>query len=312
MIMSDHGEQPDAAAAAAAAAPNASGGGLARSATPPRERSRGRSRVRRERQVVIHQAAATERAPFLPGAGTTFPTLTSTNYIEWSLVMKVHLESWGLWDAIEGNARCVRDDKTALGVLFRAVPPEMLGAVVVKETAKAAWDTIKVMRMGVHRVREATVQCLRTDFEQIAFHDGETLDAFVMRITSLVNQLRTLGDNVEEVRVVQKLLRVVPSRYAQIAVVIETLLDLSTISVEELIGRLRTARRRGALRRACGDPRHRTAPPHRTAVGGAQEGARVRTGLWGSQRQRWRRPRRRPRQEPGAKGRWLRWPRWWP
>ena len=84
----------------------------------------------------------------MPGAGTTFPTLTSTNYIEWSLVMKVHLESWGLWDAIEGNAQHVRDDKSALGVLLRAVPPEMLGVLVVKETAKAAWDTIKVMRMG--------------------------------------------------------------------------------------------------------------------------------------------------------------------
>ena len=235
--MADTGVQPDQTAAA----PRNGGGGGSRSRTPPRERSRGRSRVRRERQVVIHQAAATERAPFLPGAGTTFPTLTSTNYIEWSLVMKVHLESWGLWDEIEGNAQHVRDDKSALGVLLRAVPPEMLGVLVVKETAKAARDTIKVMPMGVHRVREATWQRLRVEFKQIAFHDGETLDAFGMRITSLVNQLRTLGDNVKEVRVVQKLLRVVPPHYVQIAVAIETLLDLSTISVEEIIGRLRTA-----------------------------------------------------------------------
>lgn len=66
-----------------------------------------------------------------------------------------------------------------------------------------------------------------------------------MRITSLVNQLYTLGDNVEEVRVVQKLLRVVPSRYAQIVVAIETMLGLRTISVEELIGRLRTTEERG-------------------------------------------------------------------
>jgi len=56
--------------------------------------------------------------------------------------------------------------------------------------------------MGVHRVREATTQRLHTDFEQIAFDDDETLDAFGMRITSLVNQLRTLGDNVEDVRIV--------------------------------------------------------------------------------------------------------------
>ena len=194
--------------------------------------------------MVVHETAATERPPVVPGAGVTFPTLTPTNYIEWALFMQVHMESWGLWDAVEGHAASVRDDKSALGVILRAVPPEVLSVLVVKKTAKDAWDSLKVMRMGVHRVREATAQRLRAEFEQITFRDGETLDAFGMRITALVNQLRTLGDNVEEVRVVQKVLRVVPSRYAQIAVAIETLIDLSTISVEELIGRLRTAEER--------------------------------------------------------------------
>ena len=70
-----------------------------------------------------------------------------------------------------------------------------------------------MMRMGVDRIREATAQRLRKEFEQISFHDGETLDAFGMRITSIVNNLRTLGDTVEEVKVVQKILREVPGRY---------------------------------------------------------------------------------------------------
>lgn len=68
-----------------------------------------------------------------------------------------------------------------------------------------------------------------------------------MRITNLINNLRTLGDNVEEVRVVQKFLRVAPPRYTQIAVAIETLLDLHTISVEELMGRLHSADERCAI-----------------------------------------------------------------
>ena len=138
----------------------------------------------------------------------------------------------------------LRDDKTALGVILRTVPLEVLSVLVVKKTAKEAWDTLKVMRMGVHRVREATAQRLRAEFEPINFRDGETLDAFGMRITALVNHLRTLGGHVDEVRVVQKVLRVVPSRYAQIVVAIETLLDLNTITVEELIGRLRTSEER--------------------------------------------------------------------
>lgn len=135
------------------------------------------------------------------------------------------MESWDIWDVVEGNMAVVRDDKAALGVILRAVPPEVLGMLVVNKTAKDTWDTLKVMWMGVSRVRDVTEQCFRVEFEMITFHDGETLDAFGMRITSLVNQLHMLGDTVEGVRVA----------------VIETLLNLNTVSLEALIGRLGTA-----------------------------------------------------------------------
>ena len=59
-----------------------------------------------------------------------------------------------------------------------------------------------MMRMGVRHAREATAQWLRKEFEQIAFKDGETLDAFGMRITNLANTLRSLGDVIDEVKIV--------------------------------------------------------------------------------------------------------------
>jgi hypothetical protein len=40
---------------------------------------------------------------------------------------------------------------------------------------------------------------------------------------------------------VKKLLRIVPSKYTQVAIAIEQLLDLKTMSMEELVGRLKTA-----------------------------------------------------------------------
>ena len=92
--------------------------------------------------------------------------------------------------------------------------------------------------MGVTHAREATAQRPRKEFEQISFKDGETLDAFGMRITAIANNLRTSGDTVEEVKIVQKFLREVPSQYSQIACSIETF--LYPMSVEELIGRLRS------------------------------------------------------------------------
>jgi hypothetical protein len=46
-------------------------------------------------------------------------------------------------------------------------------------------------------------------------------------------------DTYDEERVVEKLLRCIPEKYKQIARSIESLLDLSTMTIEEAIGRLK-------------------------------------------------------------------------
>ncbi|KAE8783822.1 putative lectin receptor kinase [Hordeum vulgare] len=215
----------------------------ARSVTPDRGRSHGRSRHRRQgKEIVVHERTIQER--LVPGGTTVWPMLTPTNYFEWSMLMQINMEANLMWNAVEGNLSSVPNDKAVLATILRSVPPEMVGAIVVKKTTKEAWDTIKTMRMGVARVREATAQQLCSEFLSIAFRDGETLDAFGMRITLLVYNLRSLGDTMDEVRVVQKFLRVIPSRYMQIALATETMLDLNTLSVEELVGRLRSAEER--------------------------------------------------------------------
>jgi hypothetical protein len=80
----------------------------------------------------------------------------------------------------------------------------MVPVLAVKETSRQAWEAIRLMRVGVTRAREATAQRLRMEFEQISFKEGETLDEFGMRITGIANNLRSLGDTVEEIKIVQK------------------------------------------------------------------------------------------------------------
>ena len=87
-----------------------------------------------------------------------FPLLTRTNYIDWVILMKVQLQAQGLWDVVEDGPGDHREDRRAMSVLLRAVPPELIRTLGVKETAKQAWDTLKIMRVGVERVREAKAQ----------------------------------------------------------------------------------------------------------------------------------------------------------
>ncbi|CAD6273156.1 unnamed protein product [Miscanthus lutarioriparius] len=62
-----------------------------------------------------------------------------------------------------------------------------------------------------------------------------------MRIVNLVVTLKTLGETIDDPRVVKKILRVLPPKFNQVAVSIEMFCDMKTLTVEELVGRLRVA-----------------------------------------------------------------------
>lgn len=65
-----------------------------------------------------------------------------------------------------------------------------------------------------------------------------------MRITTLANQLRVLGDDISKKEVIKKLLHAVPDKLEQVAISLETLLDLDNMSIEEAAGHLHVVEQR--------------------------------------------------------------------
>ncbi|CAA6674417.1 unnamed protein product [Spirodela intermedia] len=146
-------------------------------------------------------------------AGTGFPMLTKTNYSDWA----------------------------PLEALCSAVPPEMWPVIANKETAKEAWEAIATMRIGDDRVKKTSAQNLRRQFDSATFKEGESVEDYALRLNSMASTLTTLGDKVEETQVVEKIIRSVPQRFRQIVVAITMLLDVSTLTVADLTGRLKAA-----------------------------------------------------------------------
>ena len=108
-----------------------------------------------------------------------------------------------------------------------------------KRTAQSAWEGIKSRRVGVQRVRESNIEQLRKELSEIRFKDAESVDDFSMRITGLANSITTLDGSISETKIVKKMLQVVPDHLEQVAISIETLLDVNDLTVEEVTGRLR-------------------------------------------------------------------------
>jgi hypothetical protein len=126
-----------------------------------------------------------------------------------------------------------------LDAITSAVPQEMLASLAVKATAAEAWEVVRSLRTGSEAVQNARAQQLRTEFESIRFKEGATVDDFTMLLGSLVAELGTLREVIKEQQVVQKLLWVVPKHLSQVPVVIEVTQDLSKLTLEDVIGRLR-------------------------------------------------------------------------
>jgi hypothetical protein len=145
-----------------------------------------------------------------------------------------------MWETVRYGDVDYYEDRRALDALIAAVPSEMQFSLSKKLTAKEAWDVIAAARISSDRARKTTLQALRHEWENLAFKPGEDVDDFALCLNTLQQKMVQFNDDTYgEESAVEKLFRCIPEKYKQIARSIEFLLDLSTMSIEEAIGRFK-------------------------------------------------------------------------
>ena len=66
--------------------------------------------------------------------------------------------------------------------------------------------------------------------------DNELFAEFNSRISTLINQLKSNGEEYDEQRIVEKILRSLPQKYENLVMTIEEAKDLTTLTMDELMG----------------------------------------------------------------------------
>ena len=174
-----------------------------------------------------------------------FPMLTRTNYAAWTVRMKFLLRTNGTWGAVDrekkppGEAVDEVQDQLALMIISQSIDDETLLRVTEKETAADVWAALRSMHVGVERVREARIQSLRLDFDNLKMSDAECMDDFAEKFMMLVGRIRELGDAMEEKYVVKKLLRAVSTKFINIASSMVLFNNINKMTMEEAIGSLK-------------------------------------------------------------------------
>ncbi|KAK1422289.1 hypothetical protein QVD17_25292 [Tagetes erecta] len=180
------------------------------------------------------------------------PLLKSTNYTGWSIRMKTILEANGLWEQIEPSEDTeidLKKNKVATAYLFQSLTEDLMMQVASCKTAKEVWDALKIRHVGVDRVQKARIQTLMKDFELLQMNDDESIDSFTAKINNTITKANELGTTLETSNLVRKLLNSLPDKFIQIVASIEQNTDLDTVSMDEIIGKLKAYEERIKNRR---------------------------------------------------------------
>ncbi|XP_077246040.1 uncharacterized protein LOC143885879 [Tasmannia lanceolata] len=160
--------------------------------------------------------------------------------------MKTFFIAQELWELVENGfveiATDVRElrkkDAKVLLVLQQAVAGSIFPRIVGATSSKQAWTILRQEFHGDSKVTVVKLQTLRRDFETLFMKGSESVQDFFSRISVIINQMKTFGENVSYQKVVEIFLRSLPNKFDHVVTGIEKSKDLSIFSLNELMGSL--------------------------------------------------------------------------
>ena len=212
------------------------------------------------------------------GGDLRTPQFNGTNYDFWAVKMETVLIALDLWEVVEDGIKShqapeiaggsgdeeseadqiilhasttSREEKIknakALSLIQGALTDDLFPRIRNEKTAKGAWDILSREFRGDKKVRAVKLQAVRADFEYLRMSENESLDGYLAKFFATVNNLKSLGEDVPENRIVQKLLMSLSRRYKSIVSIIEETRDLDVLRAEEVIASIKVYNKREDL-----------------------------------------------------------------
>ncbi|XP_050902828.1 uncharacterized protein LOC127115291 [Lathyrus oleraceus] len=129
-------------------------------------------------------------------------------------------------------------DKKSLFLIYQSVDEDTFEKISNATTIKEAWDKLKTYNKGLEQVKKIHLQTLRDDFERLFIEESESISDYFSRVLAVVNQLKRNGEDDDEVKVMEKILRILNPSFDFIVTNIEENKDLKTMTIEQVTSSL--------------------------------------------------------------------------
>ena len=210
---------------------------------------------------------ATQNFHNMEGQSTHRPPLfNGVDYNYWKVRMRVYLQSidYALWRIVEdGPFVPTKSDKDklipkdpsefdedderklsinarAMNILYCALDRNEFNRITSCKSAQAIWHTLEVIHEGTNQVKETKINHLIRSYEMFEMKDDESITSMYTRFTDIVNGLTSLDRPFKENELVNKIVRSLPKSWNVKRTTLEEMKNLSTISLDDLIGSLMT------------------------------------------------------------------------
>uniref|UniRef100_A0A0V0IPX0 Putative ovule protein n=1 Tax=Solanum chacoense TaxID=4108 RepID=A0A0V0IPX0_SOLCH len=140
----------------------------------------------------------------------------------------------------EADRKKIEKSYKAKKLLVCGIGAEEYNCISACELAKEIWDCLRTAHEGTEQVKESEGDMLITQYENFKMKRGDTIHDMHTKLSSITNELRSLGEPISISKQVRKVLRILPKSWESKVDAITEAKDLKVLIMDGLIGNLKT------------------------------------------------------------------------
>ena len=139
----------------------------------------------------------------------------------------------------DDQKKLIGKNNEAKMMLYNALPKKEYERVFLCKTAKDIWQSLIVTHQGNSQVKDNKIDLLVQQYEQFVISEDEIIDNAFARFNTIITSLKALDESFCSKNFVRKFLRALHPKWRAKVTAIEESMDLSSMSLDELIGNLK-------------------------------------------------------------------------